>query len=154
MLEDADRRAFARLSVFAGGATLEQIEEVCFEPDERATAFDVITSSVDKSLLREEAAGGEPRFRMLETIRQFAAEQLAAIQRRRHLPGRHAAAVLAFAERAARGARLGGSGLLDQYELERDNIRAAMRWALDGPHTETALHLLTACWRYWQIRGY
>ncbi len=155
LLEESDRRAFARLSVFAGGASLEQIEEVCFEPDERAQALDVVASLVDKSLLREESMSDEPRFRMLESIRQFAAEQLAAGGEAETLRERHAAAIVAFTERAAAEV-LGADSRdwLDRYELERDNIRAAMRWALDGPHTETALRLLTACWRYWQIRGY
>ena len=155
LLDEADRRAFARLSVFAGGASLEQIEEVCFEPEERGQALDVIASLVDKSLLREESMGGEPRFRMLESIRQFAAEQLTSSGEADLLSSRHAAAVLAFAERgAAEVLGADGRAWLDRYELERDNLRAAMRWALDGPHTEIALRLLTACWRYWQIRGY
>jgi predicted ATPase/class 3 adenylate cyclase len=155
LLEEPDRSAFARISVFAGGATLEQIEEVCFEPADRWMALDVVTSLVDKSLLREDAAGDVPRFRMLETIRQFAAEQLGAAGDAEMLRARHAATVLAFAEAGA-PAVLGpeGRAWLDRYELERDNIRAAMAWALDGAHTETALRLLSACWRYWQIRGY
>jgi predicted ATPase/class 3 adenylate cyclase len=155
LLEDEDKRAFARISVFAGGATLEQIEEVCFEPAERMQALDVVSSLVDKSLLREESIGEGTRFRMLETIRQFAAEQLTAGGESEQLQARHAAAILAFAETGA-GEVLGpdSRSWLDRYELERDNLRAAMRWALEGPHTETALRLLTACWRYWQIRGY
>jgi predicted ATPase/class 3 adenylate cyclase len=155
LLEDEDKRAFARISVFAGGATLEQIEEVCFEPAERMQALDVVSSLVDKSLLREESIGEGTRFRMLETIRQFAAEQLTAGGESEQLLARHAAAILAFAETGA-GEVLGpdSRSWLDRYELERDNLRAAMRWALEGPHTETALRLLTACWRYWQIRGY
>jgi predicted ATPase/class 3 adenylate cyclase len=155
LLEEADRRAFARISVFAGGATLEQIEEVCFEPAERAEALDVVSSLVDKSLLREESAGDVPRFQMLETIRQFAAEQLESSGEAEELRSRHAAAVLAFAESGAREV-MGpdGRSWLDRYELERDNLRAAGRWAVEGGHTEIALRLLTACWRYWQIRGY
>jgi predicted ATPase len=92
---------------------------------------------------------------MLETIRQFAAEQLGAAGDAEMLRARHAATVLAFAEEAA-GQVLGpeGRSWLDRYELERDNVRAAMAWALDGGHAETALRLLTSCWRYWQIRGY
>ncbi len=155
LLDEVDRRAFARLSVFAGGATLEQIEAVCFDPDERATALDVVSSLVDKSLLREDSATDEPRFRMLETIRQFAAEQLESTGDAETYRGRHAAAVLAFAEQGASEV-LGpdGRSWLDRFELERDNVRTAMAWSLDGTHTETALRLLTACWRYWQIRGY
>ncbi|MGH2463119.1 MAG: adenylate/guanylate cyclase domain-containing protein [Candidatus Limnocylindria bacterium] len=156
LLEDDDKRAFARLSVFAGGASLEQIEEVCFEPSERDHALDVVSSLVDKSLLREETPpGGEPRVRMLETIRQFAAEQLAVTGDTETYRQRHAAAVLAFVERAA-GEVMGAEGRtwLDRYELERDNIRAAVAWTLESGATEQALRLLAACWRYWQMRGY
>jgi predicted ATPase/class 3 adenylate cyclase len=155
LLEEADRQAFARISIFAGGSNLEQIEEVCFEPADRVTALDVVSSLVDKSLLREESMGDETRFRMLETIRQFAAEQLDERGEAEAFRARHAAAILAFAEEGAASV-LGpdSRAWLDRYELERDNLRAAMRWALDGPHTETALRMLSACWRYWQIRGY
>jgi predicted ATPase len=156
LLEDDDKRAFACISVFAGGANLEQIEDVCFEAADRHLALDVVSSLVDKSLLREESApGGEPRFRMLETIRQFAAEQLAASGDAGTFRQRHAASVLAFVERGA-GEVMGPDGgeWLDRYELERDNIRAAIAWALESNATETALRLLAACWRYWQMRGY
>jgi predicted ATPase/class 3 adenylate cyclase len=156
LLEDDDKRAFARLSVFAGGANLEQIEDVCFEAVDRHLALDVVSSLVDKSLLREESApGGEPRFRMLETIRQFAGEQLAASGDAGTFRQRHAASVLAFVERGA-GEVMGPDGgeWLDRYELERDNLRAAIAWALESNATETALRLLAACWRYWQMRGY
>jgi predicted ATPase/class 3 adenylate cyclase len=155
LLDEMDRRAFARISVFAGGATLEQIEEVCFDPSDRAMALDVVSSLVDKSLLREATVGGVPRFQMLETIRQFAAEQLAATDEAAEIRARHAASTLAFAEAGASEV-LGpeSRAWLDRYELERDNIRAVAAWSLEGPHTETALRLLSACWRYWQIRGY
>ena len=97
-------------------------------------ALDVVTSLVDKSLLREESTGDEPRFRMLETIRQFASEQLAERGEAEAYRSRHAAAVLAFAEDGA-AVVLGpdGRAWLDRYELERDNLRAAMRWAMEGP---------------------
>jgi predicted ATPase/class 3 adenylate cyclase len=156
LLEGEDKRAFACLSVFAGGGTLDQIEGVCFEAPERGRALDVVSSLVDKSLLREESpSGGEPRFRMLETIRQFAAEQLAATGEVETYRDRHAASVLAFVERGASEV-MGpdGGSWLDRYELERDNIRAAMAWALESGATEHALRLLAACWRYWQMRGY
>jgi predicted ATPase/class 3 adenylate cyclase len=155
LLDDEDRRVFGCLSVFAGGSSLESIEAVCFEPAERAGALDVITSLVDKSLLREESPGGEPRFRMLETIKQYAGEQLEATGRRDDFRARHAADVLALVEGWAPGV-FGEEGrtLLDHFEQERDNIRAALGWALDKAETETALRLLAACWRFWQTRGY
>ncbi len=156
LLEDDDKRAFACLSVFAGGATLDQIEEVCFEAADRVRALDVVSSLVDKSLLREESPpGGEPRLRMLETIRQFAAEQLTASGEVETYRQRHAAGVLAFVERgAAEVMGPDGRTWLDRYELERDNIRAAVAWALETGTAETALRLLAACWRFWQMRGY
>ncbi|MGH2483307.1 MAG: adenylate/guanylate cyclase domain-containing protein [Candidatus Limnocylindria bacterium] len=156
LLDDGDRRAFACLSVFAGGASLEQIEEVCFAAADRHRALDVVSSLVDKSLLREESPpGGEPRFRMLETIRLFASEQLAAAGEVESYRQRHAAGVLALVERAASEV-MGDEGRtwLDRYELERDNIRAAVTWALESGATDVALRLLAACWRYWQMRGY
>lgn len=156
LLEDDDKRAFACLSVFAGGASLEQIEEVCFEPSDRDLALDVVSSLVDKSLLREESPpGGEPRFRMLETIRQYAAEQLTASADAATYRQRHAASILAFVERGSSEV-MGSAGgeWLDRYELERDNIRAALSWALESNAAETALRLLASCWRYWQMRGY
>ncbi|HUG94736.1 MAG TPA: adenylate/guanylate cyclase domain-containing protein [Pleomorphomonadaceae bacterium] len=156
LLEDDDKRVFACLSVFAGGSALEQIEEVCFEAVNRHGALDVVSSLVDKSLLREESASGaEPRFRMLETIRQFGAEQLAASGDAEIYRQRHAASVLAFVERGAEEV-MGDEGgtWLDRYELDRDNIRAAFGWAIESGATEIALRLLAACWRYWQMRGY
>ena len=156
LLDEADKAAFAKLSVFSGGSSLEVIEAVCFEPAEAGSALDVISSLVDKSLLREEQSPtGEPRFRMLETIRQFAAEQLDASGRRDEFRTRHAAAILSLVEQWAPNALAAdGRVYLDRYEMERDNIRAAVAWAIETPATESALRLLAACWRYWQIRGY
>jgi tetratricopeptide (TPR) repeat protein len=92
---------------------------------------------------------------MLETIRQFAAELLAADGGADAYRQRHAASVLALVERGA-GEVMSPQGgeWLDRYELERDNIRAATSWALESGAAETALRLLAACWRYWQMRGY
>ena len=156
LLEDADKAAFACLSVFSGGSSLEAIEVVCFEAADRLAALDVVSSLVDKSLLREEQTpSGEPRFRMLETIRQFAGEQLEARGQRSQYRARHAAEVLSRVEQWAPYVLTADSRLyLDRYEMDRDNIRAAVSWALETQATETALRLLAACWRYWQIRGY
>ena len=156
LLDEADRAAFACLSVFAGGSSLEAIELVCFDDAARTSALDVVSSLVDKSLLREEQApSGEPRFRMLETIRQFAGEQLEARGERSEYRTRHADEVLSLVEAWAPDVLKADSrAYLDRYEMERDNIRAAVAWAIEIQATETALRLLAACWRYWQIRGY
>jgi len=156
LLDNVDKAACACLSVFSGGSSLEAIEVVCFDEAERAAALDVVSSLVDKSLLREEQArSGEPRFRMLETIRQFAGEQLEASGRRPEFRARHAAELLSRVEQWSPHALAADSRVyLDRYEMERDNIRAAVGWAIETGATETALRLLAACWRYWQIRGY
>ncbi|MDH4333795.1 MAG: hypothetical protein OEW24_00780 [Chloroflexota bacterium] len=156
LLDEIDRRVFARFSVFAGGATLDAAQTVLFDAGEPGDALDAIGSLVDKSLIRQESqADGEPRFRMLETIREFALEQLMARGEEEVLRERHAACVLGFAERA--GAEVFGSDQatwLDRFEAEHDNIRAAMAWALARDRAETAMPMLVACWRFWQMRGY
>jgi tetratricopeptide (TPR) repeat protein len=156
LLEDDDKRAFARLSVFAGGANLDQIEEVCFEAPDRHLALDVASSLVDKSLLREESPpGGEPRFRMLETIREFAMEQAIAGGRWDELRERHAALFRGLAETSA-GHVMGSKKRpwLDRLEQEHDNLRAAFAWAQETDAAETALRLSASLWRFWQMRGY
>ena len=156
LLDEVDRRVFARISVFAGGATLDAAQMVLFDAGEPGDALDAIGSLVDKSLIRQETqADGEPRFRMLETIREFALEQLVARGEEEALRERHAACVLGFAERA--GAEVFGSDQatwLDRFEAEHDNIRAAMSWALARDRAATAMPLLVTCWRFWQMRGY
>src|SRR2546430_14617307 len=92
---------------------------------------------------------------MLETIREYAAEQLAAAGREEALRERHAAWFVGVAEQA--GATLMSADkrvALDRLELEHDNLRAALAWATTGRHVELALRLGTALWRFWQMRGY
>ncbi len=156
LLDEVDRRVFARFSVFAGGATLDAAQTVLFDVGEAGDALDAIGSMVDKSLIRQETQpDGDPRFRMLETIREFALEQLVARGEEEALRERHAACVLSFAERAA--AEVFGSDQatwLDRFEAEHDNIRAALAWTFARDRAETAMPLLVACWRFWQMRGY
>jgi predicted ATPase/class 3 adenylate cyclase len=155
LLDGADRSLFAGLAVFVGGAGLEAIEAVC-GPDQAGDVLDGLGSLVDKSLLRQaEGMDGEPRFTMLETIREYAAEQLAAAGREEALRDRHAAWFLDLAETAA-GNLMGADKrvALDRLELEHGNLRAAMAWATSAPRVETGLRLGTALWRFWQMRGY
>ncbi len=155
LLDDADRTLFAGLAVFVGGASLDAIEAVC-GPDQAGDVLDGLGSLVDKSLLRRgEGADGEPRFTMLETIREYATEQLAEAGRADAVRDRHAAWFLALAEGAA-GALMGADkrAALDSLELEDDNLRAALTWVTNARHVETALRLGTALWRFWQMRGY
>jgi predicted ATPase/class 3 adenylate cyclase len=156
LLDEADQRAFARFSVFAGGATLDAVEQVVFDPGDGADPLDAITSLADKSLIRQESEPeGEPRFRMLSTIREFATEKLSERGEADAIADRHAAWVLALVEEAASG--IFGpdqKAILDRYEREHDNIRAALTRAIALNHAEMAMRILTPCWRFWQMRGY
>ena len=156
LLEEEDRRVFARFAAFAGGATLDAIQAVVFDPGERADALDAVASLADKSLVRQETQpDGEPRFRMLETIREYALEQLEARGEAEQQRERHAAWVLALAEQHAQTV-FGDEqrAALDAFEREHDNIRAAISWAMAAGRVETAMRIFAAAWRFWQMRGY
>jgi predicted ATPase/class 3 adenylate cyclase len=156
LLEEADQRVFARFSVFAGGATLDAVERVLFDPGEASDALDAMASLADKSLVRQESEpDGEPRFRMLSTIREYAAEKLGERGEAEELASRHADWVVALVEQGA--ATVFGrdqKAILDRYEREHDNIRAALSRAVTEGHAEMAMRILAACWRFWQMRGY
>jgi len=156
LLDEEDQRVFARIAVFAGGATLGAIERVVFDADDTADPLDAVTSLVDKSLLRQESdPDGEPRFRMLSTIREFAMERLEDRGEAEELRERHAAWLLSLVEEAA-GSLFGTSQkqILDRYEREHDNIRAALSRAIAHDHAEMAMRIFASSWRFWQMRGY
>jgi predicted ATPase/class 3 adenylate cyclase/DNA-binding CsgD family transcriptional regulator len=166
LLTEDDRALFRRLGVFVGGCTLGDAEGVVLaalaSPGGAAAGSDVVegvTSLVEKSLLQlevgTEGLNGEPRFRMLETVREYALEQLAAAGEEEAVRRAHAAHYLALAEEAERGA-FGAAAVawLDRLEPEHDNLRAALRWALDHGETETALRFGGALWQFWYTRGY
>ncbi len=155
LLDEPDRTLFAAVSVFVDGASLEAIEAVC-GPDQPGDVLDGLGSLVDKSLLRQaEAPDGEPRFMMLETIREYAAEQVEAAGRSPALRQRHADWFMEVAE-AAGGSVMGDDKrrTLDRLELDHGNLRAALTWTTEAGRVETALRLGTALWRFWQMRGY
>jgi predicted ATPase/DNA-binding CsgD family transcriptional regulator len=145
LLDPDEQRLFARLGVFAGGFTLQSAEAVC------ATSLDNLGSLVDNSLVRR---SGE-RFAMLETIREYAGEKLAASGDEDEAQRAHSAHYLTFAEAAE--PELTGpnqAAWLKQLESEHDNFRAALRYSLDAGSGETALRLASALWGFWLARGY
>jgi predicted ATPase/class 3 adenylate cyclase len=155
ILDEPGRRLLERLSVFRGGIDLAAAEAVCgtgglFGDD----LVDAIGDLADQSLLRVLDAP-EPRFAMLETIREFAGEMLDGRAEAAVVRGRFRAWFLDLARSAA--PELAGSDQrtwLDRLELEHDNLRAAIdRAAADGDG-ETAIGLAFALWRFWQQRGH
>jgi predicted ATPase/class 3 adenylate cyclase len=158
LLAPAEQRLFARLAVFAAGGALDQIEAVC-DPSEQPLGIDILeglTSLTEKSLLNAtEGYGGEPRFGMLQTIREFAGERLSEAGEEDVLRDRH---LETYSSLAANGApKLLHSGRrewLDRLEQELDNFRAALEWALARPDLGSGLRLAGALWRVWQMRGH
>ena len=154
LLDPVQREVLARLSVFAGGCTLAAAEAVCAgEQIHRADVFVHVCALVDRSLVIAEMSGAETRYRLLETVRQYAAERLdtegtAELVRRRHAEYFVAAAERAAAERFGPGR----DALVTDLHADLDNIRAALRWS--GDHDDLFVRLafgLGWCYFAWGL---
>jgi predicted ATPase/class 3 adenylate cyclase len=157
LLQESERVALRRLSVFAGGWTLEAAEVVANLGGELGgDGLELLSSLVDKSLVRRMATGEEEvRFGMLEVIREFGAEQLESAAEDQETRDRHASFFLEMAEAAEPHLRgLERKRWLDQLELDHDNLRAALRRALDASHTDNGMRLVAALWRFWHLHGH
>ncbi|MDQ3856376.1 MAG: tetratricopeptide repeat protein, partial [Chloroflexota bacterium] len=155
LLSEEEKLLLARLSVFAGGSRFEAVEEVC-DADGTLDILDGVQSLVDKSLVRQsEGVGGETRFVMLETIREYAGEKLEAMGEADKLRERHAEYLLRLAEEAEPHLRGSQQMLwLDRLDEEHDNVRVALACCLEQRKTEQGLRLATALARFWDTRGY
>ncbi len=168
LLEPVERTVFNRLGVFVGGCTREAAAEVC-DPDGALALETSLASLAAKSLVtygfggqtgaakavRQEDESELLRFSMLETLREFAGEQLDAAGEGAALRERHRAFCLALAERAEpllRGKE--SSAWVARLEREHDNLRAALGGALDARQPEVALRLGGALWFFWYQHGY
>ena len=156
MLDEAERLLLHRLSVFAGGWTLEAAEAVCAGGDlAHEQIVDLLSGLVAKSLVVVVDGGSETRYRLLETVRHYGSHKLAAgetaVLRDRHL-GWH----LTLAEQAAQ--RIGGverARWLDRLETELENFRTALQWSTTlDEQPEAGLRLAAALEDFWYIRGY
>jgi predicted ATPase/class 3 adenylate cyclase len=156
MLDDGHRRLLDRLSVFEGGIDLAAAEAVCGPTSELGMdVVDGLVALADQSLIRTVDTAGDPRFHVLETIREYAAERLAARGETDLVADRHGAWFLELAQRIAPD--LAGADqrrLLDQLELEHDNIRAVLDRSAAAGDARVAIGLAFAVWRFWQKRGH
>jgi predicted ATPase/class 3 adenylate cyclase/DNA-binding CsgD family transcriptional regulator len=161
LLDADEQRLFMRLSVFAGGCTLEAIEAICSTLGDKAEpVLDAVASLIDKSLLQQiEQEGEEPRLLMLETIREYGLEALAVNGEMEGGRRAHATYYLALAEEAEPEFE-GPQQVtwLERLERDHDNLRAAMQWSLEqgeATHSlEMALRLGAALEDFWVIRGH
>jgi predicted ATPase/class 3 adenylate cyclase len=158
LLGEGEKVLFARLSVFAGGRTLEAIEAICnAEGELPVDVLDGLGSLVDENLLKqEEGVGGEPRFVMLETIHEFAREKLQESDEGEDIRRLHAEYFLALAEEAepaVEGAEQ--DTWIERLETEHDNIRAALSWSLEQRgDADSGLRMGAALGEFWYLRGY
>jgi predicted ATPase/class 3 adenylate cyclase/Tfp pilus assembly protein PilF len=155
LLDEDEKSLFGRLSVFAGGSTLEAIEEIC-DPEGELDALEGVGSLLEKSLLkREEGVGVESRFVMLETVYEYAREKLEKSGVAEDVKRVHTEYFLAMAEEAT--AELRGPDQLEwlgRLEAEHDNMRAALPWTLGRQKVDLGLRLAGALWRFWAVRGH
>ncbi len=172
LLSQEERVLFRRLSVFSGGFTLEAAEMICGDgaleskrDGEQSSLphaispsliLDLLSNLIDKSLVMVNESDGEMRYRMLEPIREYAREKLAAASESDEIAARHLAYFVELAERAEpefTGAEQGAWH--KRLEAEHDNVRAALSWhAQTQEHIEMQLRLAGAVWRFWYARGH
>jgi predicted ATPase/DNA-binding SARP family transcriptional activator len=154
LLGPTDRALLRRLGVFQGGFTLEAAEAIAQGPPVTDLVAGIATL-VEGSLLGRPVEPSQARFWMLETIREYALEELRAAGEDDVIGGRHARFYATLVERAE--PKLTGADQarwLDQLEAEHANLQAALRWASQTGDTELALLMAARLWRFWQLRGH
>ncbi|HEX2026512.1 MAG TPA: adenylate/guanylate cyclase domain-containing protein [Nitriliruptorales bacterium] len=154
LLTQQERVLLRRLAVFSGGWQLESAERVC-EGDalDAADVLDVLSRLVDRSLIVVVDAPGGNRYRLLETVRQYAMDRLAEAGEVAALRGAHARHFLDLVEDLAATARDGHTEALDRLEEEHGNLRAAFDWTLQDTDPEPALRMATSLGWVWFVRG-
>src|SRR5579884_1029708 len=157
LLTQQERTLLHRLSVFAGGATLEACEQVCSGGEvEEWEVLDLLTSLVDKSLVVYEEREGTARYRLLETIREYARQKLAEAEEAKGVQAKHRDYFLSVAEEAKQ--KLRGpeqAEWLERLENEHDNLRAALDYCQQQAEgTEAGLRLAGALQEFWWTHGH
>lgn len=152
LLSEADKTLFTRLAVFVGGSSFEAVEALC-ENDTDINVLEGLSSLVEKSLLKQTEVAGEPRFRMLETIREFALVKLEKSGETQNVQKTHAGYFLELADASVPFTKKGDKTWLNKLELEHDNFRAALRWA-ETHDVELGLRLAAKLTRFWWVRGF
>lgn len=155
LLEEPERRLFERLSVFQGGFTLEAVEDVCTDDElDVLSVLELLPSLVDKSLVAVDTEGDDARYRLLETLRQFARDRLDESGSADEFRLRHARWFRDLSVEAGKNIR----GPQEQewwqrIDTELDNLRQAMTWAIEGGEGALALEIAGGFWRFWWFKA-
>jgi predicted ATPase/DNA-binding SARP family transcriptional activator len=155
LLDEDERHLFRTVAVFRGGFTLEALEQVVDAPRSRQHPLDLLTQLVDKSLVIVEPQGDQNRYRMLETLREYALEQFSSPDELQALQQRHAAYFLHLAEQAEPElVRAQQQRWLERLETEHPNLRTALDYLVTNALGDQALRLAGALCHFWEVRGY
>jgi predicted ATPase/class 3 adenylate cyclase len=156
LLAQPERALFRRLAAFVGGWSFESAEEIANPGGElEIETLDGLESLGEKSLVQRAMSDHELRFGMLETIREYGLGQLKAAGELDAMRTRHQIVFMELAERAEPQMYGRESKVwLDRLESEHDNLRLAIRWAIENGRVEESMRLGAALWRFWQLRGH
>jgi predicted ATPase/DNA-binding SARP family transcriptional activator len=154
LLESGEQRTLRALSVFAGGFTLDALSAVGFDGDE-SRALEALERLIEASLVSVDPSLEPTRYRILETVRQYGAQQLEEAGETADVRDRHARYYAGFAIDAWWPLRTSGlqAAWVARLAQERDNIRAAMTWSRDSGQHDQMLRMAEAVWWFWWIRG-
>jgi non-specific serine/threonine protein kinase len=156
LLSEAERRLLRRISVFAAGCSLDAVEGVCSgDGVPEADVLDLLGQLVDRSLVVVDKSGDQPRYRLLETIRQYGHDRLVDADEAQATRDKHRDWFLALAERAE-PELIGPRQVewLDRLELEIDNLREALEWSVGQGAAEPALRFVGTLRMFWIVRDY
>jgi len=156
LLDERGRVLLRRLAAFLGGFSLEAAESVCSSPPlKTADIVELLEGLVEKSFVLVDGLGSQPRYDLLETIRQYASQRLQESGEFEAIRARHLSWFLSFAKRVE-GAATGLDQLqwLDAFEKDHDNLRLALAWSIQRRESITTLGLAAAMGMFWRARGY
>jgi predicted ATPase/DNA-binding CsgD family transcriptional regulator len=155
LLSEPERQLLQTMSEFAGATRLENVDAVCEIENANAKTVDLLSNLIEKSLVILDGKPGEPRYRLLDTIRQFAQEKLLESNNATRVRENHTDFLVELAERAEANLNMPHQAeWLGRLEEERDNLHMILRWAVENQKYEATLRLISAIRRFFYIRGH
>jgi tetratricopeptide (TPR) repeat protein len=155
LLSEAERALLVRLAVFSGGWTLEAAEQVCGREADDPDVLNLLANLVEKSLVILDETGEGPRYRFLETTRQYAQEKLGESGAAEDFRDRHLRHFLALAEQAETNFHDASQLVwLDRLDRELNNLRLALEWSQAGSRQAEGCRMAIALWWFWYLRSH